>query len=232
MTAWLPTSPCTPRCATSPEPPVSWFRAMGRAAAAIRPILRRDAASLLRALGVELTSTMDRLSAGRGTLVVANHVSWLDIPALLAVEPLRLLAKREVADWPLIGAMARRSGTIFIERDNLRSLPVTVAALADTLRSGCPVLVFPEGTTWCGREMGVFRRAAFQAALDADAPVRPVTIRYSTPVAAYVGDDALTTSLVRVARAGDLRVHLTAHPLVHGADRRELAAAARRSFDA
>jgi 1-acyl-sn-glycerol-3-phosphate acyltransferase len=198
----------------------------------IRPVLRRDAAGLLRALDVELTSTMDRLSAGRGTLIVANHVSWLDIPALLAVEPLRLLAKREVAEWPLIGAMARRSGTIFIERDNLRSLPVTVAALADALRSGCSVLVFPEGTTWCGRQMGVFRRAAFQAALDADAPVRPVTIRYSTPVAAYVGDDPLTSSLVRVARAGGLRVHVTAHPLVHGADRRELAAAARRSIDA
>lgn len=137
-----------------------------------------------------------------------------------------------VADWPLIGAMARRSGTIFIERDNLRSLPVTVAALAHALRSGGSVLVFPEGTTWCGRKMGVFRRAACQAEPDADAPVRPVTIRYSAPVAAYVGDDPLTTSLVRAARAGGLRVRLTAPPLVHGVDRRELAAAARRSIDA
>jgi 1-acyl-sn-glycerol-3-phosphate acyltransferase len=127
--------------------------------------------------------------------------------------------------------MARRSGTIFIERDNLRSLPVTVAALAHALRSGCSVLVFPEGTTWCGRKMGVFRRAASQAVPDADA-VRPVTIRYSAPVAAYVSDDPLTTSLVRVTRAGGLRVHLTAHSLVRGADRRELAAAARRSIDA
>ncbi|GAA3430631.1 hypothetical protein GCM10018954_002320 [Kutzneria kofuensis] len=195
-------------------------------------MLRRDATGLLDALDVRLTSNVERLSAGRGTLIVANHVSWLDIPALLAIEPLRLLAKREVADWPLIGAMARRSGTIFIERDNLRSLSVTVARLAHALRSGCSVLVFPEGTTWCGREMGVFRRAAFQAALDADAPVRPVTISYSTPIAAYVGDDTLVASLSRVARARDLRVRLTAHPLVHGEDRRELAAAARRSIGA
>ncbi|MEV6606874.1 lysophospholipid acyltransferase family protein [Kutzneria sp. NPDC051319] len=207
-------------------------RAAVRAVKSLGPIVRRDAAGLLRALGVRLTSTVDRLSADRGTLVVANHVSWLDIPALLAVEPLRLLAKREVGDWPLIGGMARRSGTIFIERDNIRSLPVTVARLAHALRSGCSVLVFPEGTTWCGREMGVFRRAAFQAALDADAPVRPVTISYSAPIAAYVGDDTLVASLARVARAGGLRVRVTAHPLVHGADRRELAAAARRSIDA
>ncbi|HEY0495635.1 MAG TPA: hypothetical protein VGD48_07815 [Kutzneria sp.] len=59
-----------------------------------------------------------------------------------------------------------------------------------------------------------------------------MTIRYSAPVAAYVSDDPLTTSLVRVTRAGGLRVHLTAHSLVRGADRRELAAAARRSIDA
>lgn len=232
MTAWLPASPCTPHCATSPVPPVSRTRAALRAIRTVGPVLRRDAAGVLRALDVRLTSDTARLSAGHGTLVVANHVSWLDIPALLAVEPLRLLAKREVADWPLIGAMARRTGTIFIERDNLRSLPVTVARLAHSLRSGCSVLVFPEGTTWCGREMGLFRRAAFQAALDAEAPVRPVTISYSTPVAAYVGDDSLVASLARVARARGLRVRLTAHPLVHGADRRELAAAARRSIGA
>ena len=232
MTAWLPTSPCTPGCAASRVPPVSRTRAAVRAIKTIGPVLHRDAAGLLKALDVPLASNAAKLSAGRGTLVVANHVSWLDIPALLAVEPLRLLAKTEVAGWPLIGAMARRTGTIFIERDNLRSLPVTVARLAHALRSGCSVLVFPEGTTWCGREMGVFRRAAFQAALDADAPVRPVTICYSTPVAAFVGDDALVASLARVVRARGLRVRLTVHPLVHGTDRRELAAAARRSIGA
>ena len=197
--------------------------------------LRDQARRLLDELGVCLAANTDRLSVPgeRGTLIVANHVSWLDIVAALAVEPTAFLAKHDIRSWPVIGSLAARNGTVFVDRRAMRRLPEVVAGLASALRSGRSVVVFPEGTTWCGRcGQGVFRRAAFQAAIDAGAPIRPVTIEYDqagrpSTVAAFVGDDPLLTSFGRVARARDLRIRLTAHPTFPPeADRRELAARA------
>jgi 1-acyl-sn-glycerol-3-phosphate acyltransferase len=197
--------------------------------------LRSPARRLLTELGVELATDTERLSVpgARGTLIVANHLSWLDVVAALAIEPTAFLAKREVGRWPLIGALARRCGTLFVDRNEVRRLPGVVEELARTLRSGRSVLVFPEGTTWCGRcRGGEFRRAAFQAAIDAGAPVRPLTFEYRqgdepTTVASFVGDDTVLASLGRVTRASDLRVRISAHEAFEpDGDRRTLAARA------
>lgn len=190
---------------------------------------------ILKKMGIRLAVAGERrLSAdGRtGTLVVANHISWVDILAMLAVEPVTIVGKREVRSWPLIGAIAERAGAIFLDREGLRALPEVVDSLARTLRSGRTVLVFPEGTTWCAHPGGEFRRAVFQAALDAGAPVRPVTVEYTqygepTTAAAFVGDDPLVASMRRVLRAGDLHAKLTVHPtLPPVGTRAELAALA------
>ncbi|MEV7196048.1 lysophospholipid acyltransferase family protein [Streptomyces sp. NPDC093510] len=226
---------------------------------AVPPILRAEARAVLGALGVRLeVAGGEGLSVsggagctggagggegvggaggvgGPGTLVVANHISWLDVIALLAVEPVRVLAKREVGQWPVIGALARRAGTRFIDRDGSpRELPGVVGELAEVLRGGVSVLVFPQATTWCSVSGGRFRRAAFQAAADAGAPVRPVTVEYRqggvpSTAAAFLGAEDFTTSLRRVASARDLGVRVVAYAPLWGADRRELAAAARRA---
>ncbi|WP_372493315.1 lysophospholipid acyltransferase family protein [Prauserella halophila] len=167
--------------------------------------------------------------SGVGTLVVANHVSWLDIPVLLALEPVTFLAKREVARWPFVGRQARRMGTLLLDRWSLRGLPATVDAVAERLRAGETVAVFPEATTWCSSPGGPFRRAVFQAAIDVGAPVRPVTLSYRqrgapSTVAAFVGDDGLAASLARVVRARDLSVHVdVGRHLEPVGDRRTLA---------
>ncbi|TVT25754.1 1-acyl-sn-glycerol-3-phosphate acyltransferase [Amycolatopsis acidiphila] len=200
--------------------------------------LRPPARRLLTELGVEVATDNDRLAApdARGSLIVANHLSWLDIVTALAIEPTAFLAKREVGRWPLIGGLARRCGTMFIGRNELRGLPAVVADLAGALRSGRSVLVFPEGTTWCGRcGGGEFRRAPFQAAIDARAPIRPLTFEYlqgdePSTVASFVGDDTLLASLRRVTQASDLQVRVTAHDAFEpDGDRRELAARAEAS---
>jgi 1-acyl-sn-glycerol-3-phosphate acyltransferase len=173
--------------------------------------------------------------SGSAPLVVANHVSWLDPLVMAAVLPCRPLAKREVRAWPVVGLLAAGAGALFIDRDRLLALPAAVDGVAAALADGHPVVAFPEGTTWCGRGMGSFRPAVFQAALDAGAPVRPVAIRYlegeDTPATgpAYVGDDFLWASVRRVVAVRRLTVEVTMLPAVWGRDRRELAWAAESS---
>ncbi|MEV4832355.1 lysophospholipid acyltransferase family protein [Micromonospora sp. NPDC049257] len=208
----------------------------GRAAA-----LRGWARWTAGALGVRL-AVRGRLPRRRA-LLVANHVSWLDILAVLTVAPARLLAKREVRNWPLLGLLARAGGALFVDRSRPRDLPRTVDRLAATLRAGHPVAVFPEGTTWCGvapsagcRPSRGFRPAVFQAAIDARVPVVPLRISYrsaatgaTTTTAAFLGDETLWRSVRRVLAARDLVVHVAVTAALHpapGADRRLLARAA------
>ncbi|MFE9398820.1 lysophospholipid acyltransferase family protein [Streptomyces flavidovirens] len=247
---WAVDAGCTPDCAAHAAPRVPMAESVRRCAAlayaitrgaargerlAEPGILRGQARSVLAALGIRLEAGREPLTVpggGTGTLIVANHISWLDVVAVLAVEPVTLLAKREIGQWPVIGALARRVGTRFIDREGLRELPSTVGDLASTLRSVHSVLAFPQATTWCSAPGGRFRRATFQAALDAGAPVRPVTIAYEqlgapSTVAAFLGDEDFVTSLRRVAGAAALTVRVTPHPPLPLTDRRSLANEAR-----
>ncbi|TDB70834.1 1-acyl-sn-glycerol-3-phosphate acyltransferase [Micromonospora sp. KC723] len=204
-------------------------------------VVRGWARGTARVLGVRLE--VRGRPPRRPALLVANHVSWLDVFAVLAVTPARLLAKSEVRRWPLVGRLARAAGALFVDRARPRDLPATVDRIAATLRRGSPVAVFPEGTTWCGASGAVgcrpgrgFRPAAFQAAIDAGVPVVPVRIGYrcaatgaDTTAAAFVGDETLWRSVRRVLAARDLvltvRVAAALHPS-RDADRRALARAA------
>jgi 1-acyl-sn-glycerol-3-phosphate acyltransferase len=200
------------------------------------PVLRGTAAravarGVLAALGVRLRwrGPLPR----PGSLLVANHVSWLDICALMSVAPVRLVAKCEVRNWPGIGGLAAVLGAIFVDRSRPKSLPVTVAEVAGELRAGRSVAVFPEGTTFCGAGRGPFRPAMFQAAVDVGAPVAPVSISYDSTAAAFVGDDSLWSSVRRVARVRRLTVTVIGSPALRpgpGADRRTLARAAHASI--
>lgn len=254
--AWAPCSPCGPDCL-----PTADRRADPRAALRVARRLTALVGLLLVALPVLLVGPNPRLfravlrvagvrlrvrgtaygpADGRGgVLVVANHLSWIDVVALGAVAPVRTIAKREVADWPLIGAIARRTGALFVDRGALRGLPDVVAGTATALRDGAIVGVFPEGTTWCGSASGPFRRAPFQAALDAGRPVRPVRIDLALPdgrpttAGAFVGDETLWDSMRRVLRLERLDCTLTLLPLLPPeGDRRTLAARAERAVTA
>ncbi|AEV88422.1 acyltransferase [Actinoplanes sp. SE50] len=244
-TLWQPASGCGDACRTGGGPRArGWtagFRLTGMLlvlllgllpAALIRgAALRTLARTMLAVMGVRL---IRRGPAPRpGSLLVANHISWMDILALVAVTPVRLVAKHDVRAWPGIGATAGRSGTIFIDRTRPRELPVTVGEVARALRGGRSVAAFPEGTTYCGAEQGDFRPALFQAAIDAGAPVVPTSIIYDTAEASFIGDDTLLESLLRVARVRRTTVTVITAPALRpmpGADRRALARAAQRSM--
>ncbi|WP_405429753.1 lysophospholipid acyltransferase family protein [Micromonospora sp. NBC_00617] len=201
-------------------------------------VLRGWARGTVRAFGVRLV-IKGRLPRRRA-LLVANHVSWLDILAVLAVAPTRMVAKREIRSWPVVGLLAAAAGTVFVDRSRPRALPATVRRLADTLRAGRSVAVFPEGTTWCAgdgadgcRPEGGFRPAMFQAAIDAGSPVVPLRLGYRcdatgavTTAAAFLGADTLLRSVARVVAARQLVVSVTITAALHpagDADRRLLA---------
>ncbi|MFD4861659.1 lysophospholipid acyltransferase family protein [Streptomyces atratus] len=249
MNPWLPASPCTPLTCAGHD-----GRTRGRAAAVVlllagcafilagvlgapfvlllgavrrERLIRLWAYGVVRAFGVRVR-VIGRPGAGApGMLVVANHISWLDIPLVAAVFPGRMLAKSEIRNWPLLGRLAVVGGTLFVERERFRALPTTVRDIAAALRGGSRVVAFPEGTTWCGRGGGRFGPAVFQAAIDANATVQPVRItyraapaEYTAPAgaAAFVGDDPLIASLWRVVTAAGLTAEIRVLPQIPAGD--------------
>jgi 1-acyl-sn-glycerol-3-phosphate acyltransferase len=198
-------------------------------------LVRRVFRAVLHAFGARIEvhgEAMVGSDGHRGALVVDNHVSWLDIVAVNAVRPMRSVAKREIASWPLVGALASRAGTVYLDRERLRALPDTVAELAGALRGGSLVNACPEGTTWCGLGLGKFRPALFQATIDGGVPVRPIALRYRlaggqpTTWPAFVGDETLIDSVRRTARLRGLVIDVHILPEIapgRAADRHELA---------
>lgn len=244
-TLWQPASACDDTCRPEERRTVAPIRALLRimgllgvllvglpAAALLRGTAPRALArGILAALGIRLRL---RGPVPRpGSLLVSNHISWLDAVALAAVLPVRLVAKHDVRSWGVIGWGSARIGSIFIDRSRPRALPGTVAEVAGLLRAGRSVAVFPEGTTYCGSDHGRFRPALFQAAIDANAPVVPVSIGYDSAEAAFLADETLWESIRRVARVRGLTLTVVTAPALRpdpGADRRVLARAAQSSL--
>lgn len=171
-------------------------------------------------------------------MVVANHVSWLDVFALLAAGDMEFVAKSEVADWPVIGALARRMRTAFVDRNRRASSRTVTATITERLAAGAAICVFPEGTTTAGDRLAPFRAPLLEAAVCASARVQPVAIRYldaeddRSDLPAFVGDMSLHESLWQISRASGLRAEVRFLPVfaTHGFDRRAIAARAERAI--
>ena len=199
-------------------------------AAGRQAIVQRWSVQMLRCLGVTV-----RVTGGAhpgAVLMVANHVSWLDIPALHASAPqARFVSKSNIAHWPLLGRLARAGGTLFIERERKRDALRVVHEVADALRQAHAVAVFPEGTTGAGYEVLPFHANLLQAAITTATVVQPVVMRYSEPghpvslAAQYTGTTTLVESLMKVCRAHGLVVDVRFLPPepVGESDRRALA---------
>ena len=187
-------------------------------------------AGLVRAMGLQL-KVIGTPRPG-AALVVANHVSWLDIAAIHAAAPhVRFVSKSDVLAWPLLGWLIRNAGTLFIERERKRDAVRVVHAVAEALVAGESVAVFPEGTTGLGPELLPFHANLLQAAVATGTPVQPVALRFddeSGPFSlavTFVGETTLLQSVWRVACARGLSVRVELMPSMgtRHADRRALA---------
>jgi 1-acyl-sn-glycerol-3-phosphate acyltransferase len=116
--------------------------------------------------------------SNHGALIVSNHVGSVDIFVMAACFKMSFVSKSDVRAWPLVGYMTRIANTIYIDRTRRRELAGMVQAIADRLRSGYSVVVFPEGGATLGHQVEHFKSSAFEAVVQAESSVIPVMIRY------------------------------------------------------
>ncbi len=170
---------------------------------------RREAAvqawaqRMLEVLGIGLEVRGSTPGAGP-LMLVANHISWLDILVLHAARHCRFVSKSDVAHWPLIGRLATGAGTMYIERESRRDAMRIVHHMTVSLRAGDILAVFPEGTTSDGVTLLPFHANLIQAAISAEAPVLPVGLNFidartgrTSLSPCYIGDDSFVGSLWR-----------------------------------
>jgi 1-acyl-sn-glycerol-3-phosphate acyltransferase len=181
-----------------------------------RALVKRWSRRLLRILAVEARVHGDVAARGGNVLIVANHISWLDIFVLNSVHPVRFVAKSELARWPIVGAMIRGAGTLFIERTKRGDTRRVNSHVALVLASGDVVAIFPEGTTTDGLDMLPFKSSLLQPIVEAEGHVQPVAIRYRAPdgtlsvAPAYVGETSFAESFWQVCGVRALTVELIA----------------------
>ncbi|EGJ08706.1 1-acyl-sn-glycerol-3-phosphate acyltransferase [Rubrivivax benzoatilyticus] len=195
------------------------------------------AATMLRCLGVELRVQGEFRPGAK--LIVANHLSWLDIMAIHAVCPeARFVSKADVRHWPVANRLVDAAGTLYLERESKRDALRVVHRMAEALQAGDTVAVFPEGTTGDGHTLLPFHANLLQAAIATATPVQAVALRYAepghavSPSARWVGAETLAANVWKLARARGVVLHLTVLPAEASAhaDRRALAARVREQI--
>lgn len=191
---------------------------------------------LIRLFGIRLTVHGEPAAFSR--LIVANHVSWLDIPLLWACTPTRFVSKSEVEHWPVAGWLANAAGTFYLRRGKNGSRPL-LNQIVPYLRAQGSVVIFPEGTTTRGEEVLPFHPRLFCAAIESGRPVQPVALRYGhgtrgEPLAPFIGDDDLVSHVLRLLgnRALDAEVIFGEVLAPAGQSRAALAEAARDAIRA
>ncbi|MBB3101688.1 lysophospholipid acyltransferase family protein [Azomonas macrocytogenes] len=190
---------------------------LARRQRATRWFLARMVAAL--PLRVQLSGTLPE----RPALWLANHISWTDIPLLGQWLPMSFLSKDDVRQWPIAGWLAQESGTLFIRRGS-GDLEGLHRQLADYLRQGHPLLIFPEGTTTDGSQVGIFHSRLLSCATATGVPVQPVAIRYlrrgqRDSIAPFIGADDLLSHLRRLLAHEPVDVEIHLLPLIETAGR-------------
>lgn len=168
--------------------------------------------TLVRLFGFRIRSFGTPLPGA--VMYVANHVSWLDIELMHSQRAINFVAKSEIARWPLVGWLATRAGTIYHQRGSTDSMATVMGRVVTRLRSGGPVGIFPEGGTGSGKQVRTFHARIFQAALDAEAPVQPVALRYGLdgkqdPCVPFGPGESFAANFLRLLgnRSMDAEVH-------------------------
>lgn len=181
-----------------------------------------------------------------GTLIVSNHVSWLDICTIGSVLPINFVAKADISGWPIFGFLAKLQKTLFIKRDRRSDTANQRNAMQDRLLDGSRLVLFPEGTTGDGTIVFPFKSSLFAAAEvpenDKPIPIQPLSLAYAElsgiPMSrririkyAWIGDVGLLSNMFYVLGSYSFTINLTFHAptnLVEAGGRKKLAVSAHR----
>lgn len=196
--------------------------------------ISRWSASLLFILGIRLEANAPPVFS-HGALLVANHVSWLDIFVIHATRRVHFVSKHEIRNWPVFGWLAERAGTLFIQRARKSDTMRVNQEMHTLLQDGAWVAVFPEGTSTDGRRLLRFLPSLLQPAVTENLPVVPAAILYQTPdgqfseAAVYADHVSLGQSLWRISGEQEIVVRLRFASSLYGQDRRQLAERAHKA---
>lgn len=187
-------------------------------------------------MGVEID--VDATEAVPGALLVANHISWIDIYVINAALPAAFVAKAEIRHWPLIGWLAAKNDTVFLRRGSRGHARIINQEIANILGQEKYVAVFPEGTTTDGTHLLHFHAALIQPALAASRPVLPVAISYwqadgqRSLAPRYDGDITMAQCTRAILGRKKIIARLRVMPALglNGEDRRQVALAARAAI--
>jgi 1-acyl-sn-glycerol-3-phosphate acyltransferase len=193
---------------------------------------------VLRIAGI--TVQLEGEPPAAGAMVAANHVSWLDICVIAHAYPTRFVAKSEIRDWPGVGWIAERAGTIFLKREQRRDMGRTNQRMVEMMAAGDCVGLFPEGTTSEGDTLLRFHSSLFEPAVAHGARVHPCAIRYQRldgslcREVSFVGEVSFPQSLGLVLRQRDVVARLRFPTPIEcsGQTRREVARACRDAIEA
>ena len=168
------------------------------------------------------------LSNKKQYLIVANHISWMDIIVIQSIKPSIFVAKSDVASWPLFGWVAQMTGTIFIKREKVSDIKKALKKMKRRLtkRSVC---IFPEGTSTNGQYLLPFKSNLFQSSIDTHKSILPLCLRYKqkgiySDKVAFIGDMSLVDSIIKIKNESDMSVEVDVlQPIRPRGNRKELA---------
>ncbi|MBC3875675.1 lysophospholipid acyltransferase family protein [Undibacterium flavidum] len=170
-------------------------------------------------------------------LIIANHVSWLDIFVINSWQACHFVAKADIRSWPIAGWLSAQAGTIFLARGKQREVRRIYEGLVHQLRDNKRIAFFPEGTT--GAQGGVlpFHANLFEAAIEAQVPILPFAVRYVDakgelhPAADFIGEMTFAESMRLILQSEAMIAELIQLPMIStdGAHRREVAQVAREA---
>ena len=176
-------------------------------------------------------------------LLVANHISWLDIPLINSMAAVSFVSKAEINDWPVVGLMARSGRTLFHQRGSHDSASGVATIMAERLAQGGRVAIFPEGGIRPGHGVKRFHGRMFAAAIETGSPVQPIMLRYlreggHDPDMTFLPGEHFVSNFFRLLRQGPCIAHVEVLPEIAAAGRQrrdvaaEAEAAVRSAFEA
>ena len=166
---------------------------------------------------VKLDVTQEGELPGPGTLLVSNHISWLDIIVIGQYLPAYFVAKSDILSWPVIGYLSKQGGTIFIRRGDKKHIKATTEKMVWVLKQNSNIIAFPEGTTTKGDEVLGFHASLFQPALLTRSAIQPVALQYqgiAKQQAPFIGDDDFIPHLIKMLSLDKIEVHVCFLPVI------------------